>query len=179
MLDGTYLSRNFATLRPLTWQPPCGFFFGGTLSFVITIISFSFRIISFGTIVRSERIGNPEEESHIFSCLLIISSFSSKHYRKSLLVWTSSWEKSHYLEENPWNENWWLMNALKARTLSIFLQLLAKHKKRKGNIGHYIQEEMKITKKWRNEETIDITFLRSLLSRQLISHNNEGNGSRI
>ena len=87
---------------------------------------------------------NKKEESHIFSCLLIISSFSSKHYRKSLLVWTSSWEKSHYLEENPWNENWWLMNALKARTLSIFLQLLAKHKKRKGNIGHYIQEEMKI-----------------------------------
>ena len=24
MLDGTYLSRNFATLGPLTWQPPCG-----------------------------------------------------------------------------------------------------------------------------------------------------------
>ena len=23
MLDGTYLSRNFATLGPLTWQPPC------------------------------------------------------------------------------------------------------------------------------------------------------------
>jgi len=22
-LDGTYLSRNFATLGPLTWQPPC------------------------------------------------------------------------------------------------------------------------------------------------------------
>ena len=135
-------------LWALTWQPPCGFFFGGTLSFVITIISFSFRIISFGTIVRSERIGNPEEESHIFSCLLIISSFSSKHYRKSLLVWTSSWEKSHYLEENPWNENWWLMNALKARTLSIFLQLLAKHKKRKGNIGHYIQAYEEMNRQW-------------------------------
>ena len=26
MLDGTYLSRNFATLGPLTWQPPCGSF---------------------------------------------------------------------------------------------------------------------------------------------------------
>ena len=25
MLDGTYLSRNFATLGPLTWQPPCEF----------------------------------------------------------------------------------------------------------------------------------------------------------
>ena len=23
ILDGTYLSRNFATLEPLTWQPPC------------------------------------------------------------------------------------------------------------------------------------------------------------
>ena len=33
MLDGTYLSRNFATLGPLTWQPPCDFFFslGGCL----------------------------------------------------------------------------------------------------------------------------------------------------
>ena len=33
MLDGTYLSRNFATLGPLTWQPPCLFYHLAAKSF--------------------------------------------------------------------------------------------------------------------------------------------------